>query len=95
MTLLWTPLAIRDLAAIREFISRDDPGATQRVVQHVIQNVEVFLPSHPQMGRSGRVSGTRELVIPGTPFIVPYRIRGDQIQILRVYHSARRWPGKF
>ena len=47
------------------------------------------------MGRPGRVPGTRELVIPGTPYIVPYRVQGEAIQILRVYHSARRWPESF
>ena len=41
------------------------------------------------MGRSGRVSGTRELVIPKTPFVVPYRLQRNVIQILRVYHGAR------
>jgi toxin ParE1/3/4 len=44
------------------------------------------------MGRPGRVPGTRELVIPKTPFIVPYRLQRKVIQILRVYHGARRWP---
>ena len=43
-------------------------------------------------GRPGRWSGTRELVIPRTFDIVPYRVRGDVIEILRVFHSDRRWP---
>jgi toxin ParE1/3/4 len=47
------------------------------------------------MGRPGRVPGTRELVIPGTRFIVPYRLQGNTIQVLRVFHGARRWPERF
>ena len=47
------------------------------------------------MGRPGRIPGTRELVIPKTPFIVPYRLQRNVIQILRVYHGARRWPENF
>jgi toxin ParE1/3/4 len=46
----------------------------------------------PHRGRPGRWPGTRELVIPRTPYIVPYRVQGDLIEILRVFHGARRWP---
>ncbi len=47
------------------------------------------------MGRAGRVPGTRELVISGTPYIVPYRVRGGAVEVLRVFHAARRWPTEF
>ena len=47
------------------------------------------------MGRPGRVPGTRELVVPGTRYLVPYRVTGDTLQILRVYHGARNWPEGF
>ncbi len=47
------------------------------------------------MGRIGRVVGTRELIITRTPFILPYRIQGNQIEILAVVHAARRWPEAF
>ena len=93
MTPVWSPEAIEDLASLRAFISQDDPAAAQRVALHVIHNAEVLLPENPETGRPGRLPGTRELVIPGTPFIVPYRVQGTTIQILRVFHGARRWPG--
>ena len=51
-----------------------------------------LLATHPASGRIGRVPGTRELVITGTPYIVPYRVRGDAVEILRVFHGARKWP---
>ncbi len=53
------------------------------------------LTTAPSLGRPGRISGTRELVIRGTPYVVPYRIKGPDIEILRVYHGARRWPDRF
>jgi toxin ParE1/3/4 len=62
------------------------------VVLQVIQTVEQLLSDNPQIGRAGRVPGSRELVIPRTPYIVPYRFQRTTIQILRVYHGARRWP---
>jgi toxin ParE1/3/4 len=95
MTPIWSPEAIADLVALRAHIEQDDPAAAQRVALHIIHNVETLLPNSPEMGRPGRVPGTRELVIPRTPFIVPYRLVGNTIQLLRIYHSARQWPEAF
>jgi toxin ParE1/3/4 len=95
MTPVWSPEAIDDLAALRTYIEQDDPAVARRVANHIIQNVETLLPNSPEMGRLGRVPGTRELVIPGTPFIVPYRLVGNTIQLLRIFHGARRWPAAF
>ena len=93
MTPVWSPEAINDLVALRADIEQDDPAAAQRVALHIVQNIETLLPSTPEMGRPGRVPGTRELVMPKTPFIVPHRLVGNTVQILRIFHSARRWPG--
>jgi toxin ParE1/3/4 len=95
MTPVWSPEAIDDLAALRAYIEQDNPSAARRVALHIVRNVEILLPASPMMGRPGRVPGTRELVIPRTPFIVPYRLQGDAIHILRVFHGARRWPDQF
>jgi toxin ParE1/3/4 len=93
MTPVWSPEAIDDLAVLRVYIEQDDPAAAQRVALHIIRSVETLLPNNLEMGRAGRVPGTRELVIPNTPFIVPYRVIGNTIQVLRIFHGARRWPG--
>ena len=95
MNIIWSPEAIGDLVSLRAYIAEDDPAAARGVVLHIIHNVEQLLPNHPQMGRPSRVPGTRELVIPKTPFVVPYRLQRNVIQILRVYHGARRWPENF
>ena len=92
MNIVWSPEAIEDLASLRAYIAEDNPAAARRVVLHLIQNVEQLLPENPQIGRAGRVPGTRELVVAKTPYIVPYRIQRTTIQPLRVYHGAQRWP---
>jgi len=92
MNILWSPEAIDDLTSLRAYIAEDNPAAAQEVALHILQNIEQLLPNNPQMGRPGRVPGTRELVIPKTPFVIPYRLQRNVIQILRVYHGARRWP---
>jgi len=50
---------------------------------------------HPYLGRPGRVTGTRELVVTSTPFIVAYQVVDDRIEILAVFHGARIWPDSF
>jgi toxin ParE1/3/4 len=94
MNIVWSPEAIEDLLSLRAYIAEDNPAAARRVVLHVLESIEQLLPDNPQIGRAGRVSGTRELVIPRTPYIVPYRFQRTTIQILRVYHGARGWPDR-
>lgn len=92
MNILWSPEAIEDLNSLRAYIAQDNPSAARSVALHIIHSIEQLLQDNPQMGRPGRVPGTRELVIPKTPFIVPYRVQRNVAQILRIYHGARRWP---
>jgi toxin ParE1/3/4 len=95
MKLIWSPEALQDLSDIRAFISQDNPGSAKTVVARIVALVSAQLPTHPESGRAGRVAGTRELVISNTPFVVPYRIRDEHIDILRIYHAARMWPEQF
>ncbi len=95
MTIVWSPPAIDDLAALRAFVSEDNPKAAQAVALRILALIENVLARNPAAGRPGPVPGTRELAVTGTPYIVPYRVRGDTLEILRVYHGARRWPGAF
>jgi toxin ParE1/3/4 len=92
MKIAWSPEAIEDLVSLRAYIAEDNPAAARRTVQHIVESIEQLLPDNPRIGRAGRVPGTRELIIPRTPYIVPYRFQRTTIQILRVYHAARRWP---
>jgi len=63
------------------------------MILELIDQVETLLTSHVAMGRPGRVVGTRELVIGQLPYIIPYRVRESEIEVLRVLHTSRRWPG--
>jgi len=92
MTLSWSPESIHDLISLRAYIAQDEAAAAKRVALHILYCVEHLLAENPKLGAPGRVPGTRELVIPKTPYIVPYRVRGTTIEVVRVYHSSRRWP---
>jgi toxin ParE1/3/4 len=94
MQIKWHRKARQDLRDLRAFIADDNPQAAATVARSILQAVE-RLPDHPAIGRPGRVMGTRELVVTGTPYLVPYRVMGDAIVILRVLHGARRWPDRF
>ena len=92
MRLHWTRLAERDLEEIAAYIGQDNPAAAARVILELIDQVEKLLPAHPAIGRPGRVVGTRELVIGELPYVIPYRVREQDLEILRVLHTSRRWP---
>jgi len=90
----WLRAALANLDAEAHYIAEDNPAAAGRFVQKILRAVD--LPKqNPAMGRAGRVAGTRELVAAETPYIIPYRVRGDAMEILRVFHAAGKWPGKF
>jgi toxin ParE1/3/4 len=94
MSVRWTRPALRDLEEIGDFIAQDNAVAAAKTVATILDHAE-GLATHPHLGRAGRIAGTRELVVPHTPFVVPYRVIGDQVQILAVFHGARRWPETF
>ena len=86
----WLKRALANLDAEAEYIARDSPAAARRVTIAIQQAVDL-LAAYPALGRPGRVDGTRELVIPDTPYIIPYRVREGRIEVLRVFHAARKW----
>jgi toxin ParE1/3/4 len=90
----WTRPALADLEAIGDFVARDNPAAARRIVVGLVASVDA-LRDYPNLGRPGRLTGTREFVVSGTPYVIPYRVLGDDVQILAVFHGARRWPGAF
>jgi toxin ParE1/3/4 len=94
MRIIWSPEAISDLTGLRDFIAKDNPSAAHGVAEAILNTIELTLLKNPELGSPGRVPGTRELVIPNTPVIVPYRIQSHVLQILGVYHHSRRWPDR-
>jgi addiction module RelE/StbE family toxin len=93
MVLKWTRTALANLVAIVEYIEKDGPERAQSFAREMRAKTN-NLVEFPELGRPGRVTGTRELVIHPN-YIVPYRVRGDAVEILRVQHAARRWPRRF
>ena len=91
MIIVWSPTAVGDLAHVRSYIAQHDPGAAATVGRRIIESIE-NLRRFPSMGRPGRVPHTRELVVTGTPFIVPYTVAENRIEIIAILSGARRWP---
>lgn len=93
MRIRWLRRAPANLDEEAEYIAEDNPAAAGRVVLRILRAVDL-LKKNLAAGRAGRVAGTRALVVAGTPYIVPYRVRGEAVEILRVFHAARKWPEK-
>jgi addiction module RelE/StbE family toxin len=94
MKIVFSPQARDDLREIFLYIAGDNPDAARALLKR-LRSCITDLEDAPHIGRPGRVPGTRELAIPGTAYIAPYQVSGDQLQILRVYHGARQWPDHF
>jgi toxin ParE1/3/4 len=91
MNIVWSPTARADLRHIEAYIAERNPRAAAKVAHAILAAVE-DLQRFPGIGRPGRVPDTRELVISNTPYVVPYRVVAQTINIIAVIHGARRWP---
>ena len=90
MKLRWTRPALADLIDAHDYIARYNPTAAQSIAQKIWDAAEA-LCDHPEAGRRGHVEGTREWVVTDTPYLIVYRVKGDELQILRVWHGRRNW----
>jgi toxin ParE1/3/4 len=91
MKVHWSPRAMRHLVALRRYIAQDSEQNAALVAERVLRAVDL-LATQPELGRPGRVPGTRELVISGTGFLIPYRVRGGRLELIAVFHGRQRWP---
>lgn len=91
MQVKWLRRALENLDDEAAYLASDSPRIAAEFVGHLRDRV-ALLATQPNMGRPGRISGTRELVITRFPYILPYRVRNDSVEILRVFHTARKWP---
>ena len=91
MTIVWSPQAIGHLTHLRSYIARDNPKAASRTASALLAAVE-RLAELPGLGRPGRIAGTRELFVPGTPYVIPYRLRHDRLEVIAVFHGRQKWP---
>lgn len=91
MRVRWLRRALQNLDEEAAYIAKDSPGMAAEFVRHMLESA-AMLANHPNMGRPGRIAGTRELIVTRFSYILPYRIRGGAVEVLRVFHTARRWP---
>jgi toxin ParE1/3/4 len=94
MKIRWSPTAIADLEAIRDYIAKDSPSAARKIANRIKESIN-RLVQFPLSGRPGRVQGTRELVIPETSYLAAYTIHGDEVRIVALLHGKQRWPDSF
>lgn len=96
MQVKWLSKALQSLDDEAEHIAQEDPSAARLIVQRIINTINL-LPDNPALGHPGRIHGTRELVVPDTRYIVPYRVRPrlERIEILRIFHSSKRLPKRW
>ena len=89
MRIRWQLGAVSDLANIRDYIAEHDPGAAQSIVERVIGSVS-RLERFPKSGRMGQIANTREVVVPGLPYIVVYTLGNFDLEIVAVFHAAQK-----
>lgn len=87
----WLRKAEQNLEAAYNYLNEENPIAAQKFIQEVYELTNL-LRTAPAMGRNGRVAGTRELILAHFPYLLPYRVRGEQIQILRVFNTNQKPP---
>ena len=91
MNLSWSPEAAADFAGLVSYIHEDNPSAAEQVAQAISERI-ASLVSFPKLGRSGRIRGTRELVLSPLPFIAVYRVTDEAVEIVRLLHGSQPWP---
>jgi toxin ParE1/3/4 len=91
MKLVWLPRAVADLQEARAYIAEHDPQAARAIAQK-IRKLVAHLKARPRLGRPADVDGIRQISVPGLPYLIPYRVKDDRIEILRVFHTAQERP---
>lgn len=91
MNVKWLRRAAINLEREYQWLYERNPTAAQKFANEIYE-LTSLLVTQPAMGRAGRVMGTRELVLPNFPYLLPYRVKNSEIEILRVFHTYRDPP---
>lgn len=94
MRVRWLRKALENLDEEADYIAAENPTAARLVAGRIRVAVD-SLKTQPGLGRPGRIPGTRELIVAGAPYLVPYRVKDGCVEILRVFHTSRRLPDKW
>ena len=92
--IIWLRKALRNFDEEASRIAEDDSKAASLIVERIMHAVDL-LASQPALGKPGRVPGTRELQVARTRYLIPYRLRANREEILRVFHTSRKPPAKW
>ena len=91
MRVRWTTDAADDLERICDYIATSRRNVAQNVAATIVQRI-ADLQTFPELGRRGRVEGTRELTFASLPFVAVHEVHLEEVRVLRILHGARRWP---
>jgi toxin ParE1/3/4 len=94
MKIIWSSKAEDDLWDIFSYTLEDSPRAAEKVCKIILERIKK-LATMPHLGRPGRVAGTKELVLVDIPYIIPYRVKQDNLEVLRIYHTSRKLRKKW
>ena len=92
--MIWSAASVRDLHDVVDYIHGESARGTviiRRRFLDTVQRIGQMLYS----GRTGRVEGTREAVVPLAPYIVVHQVSSQAVEILGIWHGARQWPESF
>jgi toxin ParE1/3/4 len=91
MKIRLTQRASEQLLSAYEYLQSASLSAASAQMKRIFNTIDL-LENYPLAGRKGRIAGTREMIVPRTPFIVAYTIEGGEVHILAALHASRRWP---
>ncbi len=94
MRVLWSAASLRHLHEIAEYLQGENYGAATTMRRRILE-AKQLIGQMPFSGRIGRVDGTREAVVPRTPYIIVYRVSDQTVEILGIWHGAQEWPESF
>jgi len=90
---VWSPRTIGHLVRLRRYVAKDSEKNAALVASRIVRTVDL-LESHPEIGRPGRIAGTRELLVPDTGYVIPYRVRREHLELIAVFHGRQKWPSR-
>jgi len=91
MHIRWTPAAAADLQGINDYLKLHHPGYRHSTMRKLYETIRALRLS-PYRGRPGTEGGTREILFPPLPYVAVYRMKGEAVEILRIYHGAQDRP---
>jgi plasmid stabilization system protein ParE len=94
MKIILSPLANQDLDDIESYIFKDNPTAAVDVILRILDKIQNVIVLNPSIGRKGRILGSREFVMPDLPYVIPYRVKDETLEVIRIIHTSREYPNK-